>query len=50
MVDFYQFLMIISWNSLIHMYSQRVNIPLQGLDKGVLTVGAISDPTAKLEP
>ena len=32
------------------MYSQRSNIPLQGLDKGVLTVGAISGPTAKLEP
>ena len=35
------------------MYSQKANIPLQDLDKeflGVLTVGAISGLTAKLEP
>ena len=34
----------------IHMHPQRTNIPLQGLDKRVLTVGAISRPIAKLEP
>ena len=32
------------------MHPQRANIPLQGLDRCVLTVGAISGPTAKLEP
>ena len=32
------------------MYSQRVNIPLQDLDRHALTVEAISGPTAKLEP
>ena len=32
------------------MYHQRVNIPLQGLHRCALTVGAISGPTAKMEP
>ena len=31
------------------MYSKRANISLQGLDRHVLTVGATSGPTAKLE-
>ena len=31
------------------MYPQRAIIPLQGLDRCALTVGAISGPTAKLE-
>ena len=35
----------------VNMHPQRANIPLQGLDKHVLTVGAIIlVPTAKLEP
>ena len=34
----------------MYMYPQRANIPLQGLDRRALTVGAISGPTAKLEP
>ena len=33
----------------VYMY-QRVNILLQGLERCGPTVGAISDPTAKLEP
>ena len=32
------------------MHPQRVNIPLQGPDRRALTVGAISGPTANLEP
>ena len=32
------------------MHPQRANIPLQGLDRHALTVGAISGPTANLEP
>ena len=32
------------------MYPQWTNIPLQGLDRCVLTVGAINIPTADLEP
>ena len=32
------------------MYPQWANIPLQGLDRCALTVGAISGPTAKPEP
>ena len=30
------------------MYSQMANIPLQGLDRCALQVGAMSGPTAKL--
>ena len=32
------------------MHPQRANIPLQGLDRRALTVGAISGPTTNLEP
>ena len=32
------------------MHPQRANIPLQGLDRRALTVGAISGPIANLEP
>ena len=32
------------------MSPQSANIPLQDLERCVLTVGAISGPTAKLEP
>ena len=32
------------------MHPQRANIPLQGLDRHALTLGAISSPTANLEP
>ena len=31
------------------MFPKRANIPLQGLDRHALKVGAISGPTAKLE-
>ena len=31
------------------MYTQRANIPLQGLDRCALTVGAISGPHCQLE-
>ena len=34
----------------VHLYVQRANIPLQGLDRCVLTVGALSGTPAKLEP
>ena len=34
----------------VHLYVQSANIPLQGLDRCVLTVGALSDIPAKLEP
>ena len=31
------------------MYPQRTNIPLQGLDRCALTVGAISGPHSQIE-
>ena len=32
----------------MYMHPQRANIPLQGLDRHALTVGAISDPHSQL--
>ena len=32
----------------VHMYPQRANVPLKGLDKHVLTVGAISGPHCQI--
>ena len=32
------------------MHPQRANIPLEGLDRRALTVGALQVPTANLEP
>ena len=34
----------------MYMYPQWANIPLKGLDRHALTVGAISGPHGKLEP
>ena len=33
----------------VYMYPQRANIPLQGLDRCALTVGAISGPHCQIE-
>ena len=39
------------WSSYdVYMYPQRVNIPLQGLDRHALTVGAISAPQPNWSP
>ena len=38
------------WWQNLYMHPQRTNILLQRLDRHALTVGAISGPTAKLEP
>ena len=32
----------------VYMYPQRANIPLQGIDRRALTVGAISDPHSQI--
>ena len=34
----------------MYIYPQRISIPLQGLNRRALTVGAYQVPTAKLEP
>ena len=37
--------MVLQYNrNITHLYPQRVNIPLQDLDRRILTVGAILDP------
>ena len=33
----------------VHMYPQKVNIPLKGLDRHALTVGAILGPHCQIE-